>query len=109
MKQKMKLVAAVVAGLCAISAQAGQLAGNPSTIYAAETITNTANVPVPTFTYQTSEPINGPVAGTNTIYVVFTSSAGNWKAATATAGGAPAAVAVGTALAGKAGVSTIAA
>ena len=97
MNHKMKLVAAVVAGLCAVSTQAGQLAGNPSTIYAAETITNTANVPVPTFTYQTSEPINGPVAGTNTIYVVFTSSAGTWKAATGTAGAAPAAVAVGAA------------
>ena len=92
MKQKMNIVAAVVAGLCAISAQAGQLAGNPSTIYAAETITNTANVPVPTFTYQTSEPINGPVAGSNTIYVVFKAAAGTWKGSTVP-GAAPAAAA----------------
>ncbi|MDD5333694.1 MAG: hypothetical protein PHS32_08105 [Rhodoferax sp.] len=92
MKQKMKLVAAIVAGIGAISAQAGQLAGNPSTIYAAEAVTNIANVPVPTFTYQTSEPINGPVAGTNTIYVVFKATQGTWRAATATAGGAPAGI-----------------
>ena len=82
MKQKMKLVAAIVAGMCAVSAQAGQLAGNPSTIYAAEKITNTAFVPVPTFTYQTSEPINGPVAGTNTIYVVFKAASGTWAGST---------------------------
>lgn len=94
MNQKMKLVAAIVAGMCAASAQAGQMAGNPTTIYAAETVTNVANVPVPTFTYQTSEPINGPVAGTNTIYVVFKASAGTWKAATGTGGAGPAAIVV---------------
>ncbi len=97
MNQKMKLVAAVVAGLGALTAQAGQLAGNPSTIYAAEAITNTANVPVPTFTYQTSEPINGPASGTNTIYVVVKSTAGTWRTATATAGGSVAAISAGVA------------
>lgn len=97
MNQKMKLVAAVVAGLGALTAQAGQLAGNPSTIYAAEAITNTANVPVPTFTYQTSEPINGPASGTNTIYVVVKSTAGTWRTATATGGGSVAAISAGVA------------
>lgn len=102
MSFKLKAVAAAVLAVGAFStAFAGQLSGAPNAIAAAELVSNTANVIVPAVTYQTSSPFNGPVAGTNTIFVVLTASAGTWRGdavpATANSIGVPTAITVASA------------
>lgn len=77
MKQKMKLVAAIVAGMGALAAQAGVITATAVKTYAVESF-GAAAVPVklPIVSYQNAQPITGTFGNPNTFYVDLTLSNG---------------------------------
>lgn len=77
MKHKMKLAAAVVAGLGAMSAQAGVITATAVKTYAVEVFgAATTAVTLPIVSYQIAQPITGTATNPNTFFVDVTLSNG---------------------------------
>lgn len=86
MNYKLKIVAAVVAGLGAVSAQAGIFTATAVKTYAVENFgAATVSVALPVVSYQVAQPITGTVAQPNTFFIDFTLNGGAlWSDNTAT-------------------------